>query len=98
MPKTLRKALLWAIGFGGLTSLLLEPFSMAIAHIPSMLIAFPAFLALYPEWPENKSFLILYVYQFLYYIAWALIISACIGMYRSREDRLRAEREKGNAS
>ena len=94
----MRNALICAVGLGGITSLLLEPVSMGVAHQPVMLIVFPSFLAVIWEWPGHGSLTGLYVYQFLYYVILAVIISAAIGMYRGREKRLRSERERANAS
>ena len=98
MPKILRKALLWAIGISGITSLLFEPLSFGIVHHSGMVIFFPCFLALLWQWPLSDSILGWFLYQLAYYAAWGLIISAGIGIYRSREERLKIERERANAS
>jgi len=100
VPKTLRNALLWALGAAMLTSLLLEPMSFGLAHGGEALLVFfvGALVAMQRDWPGQESLLMLFLYQLAYYVAWAIAISFVVGLFRVRAERLRAERERNHAS
>ena len=99
VPKTLRKALLWAVGATVASALLFAPLSFGIAHGSGLKIFYlGGIYAVEHQLPGHESFIALFFYQLTYYVGCALLVSAVIGIVRAREERLKAEREKANAS
>jgi hypothetical protein len=95
----LPKALIWALGITVLTSLLFPAVSFGVAHGSVFGIFYlGGMVAVEHEWPGHESFVALFFYQLVYYVACALAVAAVVGMFRVRAERLRAERERTDAS
>ena len=93
MPRFFRKSLLWALGFATVTALLFDTFSYGVAHANPILLAvfFGAGFAGARDFPGIDLPGGIFVYQLAYYLAWAVIVSAIVGIVRVRKKRLFAE-------
>jgi len=100
MPAFFKKSLLWALGLATVTALTFDTFSYGVAHANPLLLAvfFGAGLAGARDFPGIDLPGAVFVYQLAYYVAWAFLISAVVGIVRVRKKRLLAEKEGRDAS
>lgn len=100
MRGMLTKCLLWAVGFAVVTAFFFETFSYGVAHANPLLllIFFGAGLAYARDLPGIGIPGSVFLYQLAYYVAWALVIAAVVGLVRTRNERLRKDSEGRNAS
>jgi hypothetical protein len=97
--KLWQKALLWALVSTAVSSVLFVPLSFGIAHGSALKIFYlGGIYAIEHELPGADSLVALFFYQLAYYVGCALLVAGLVGLIRAREQRLKAERERANAS